>query len=900
MAATETTAEVSLSLFERHVKQALRLYDQPERLGRESPLASPYVLGRALRDLPRPVTERTRGEALCAELHAAAQGLWRGLHPTGREEMLAAIAEVRRDPDDPRYAYVVLELRCFNDCVTPYRMSDIWEQPHLLPGSKSQHYRDFDAAVRRLAPLLLERLRPALRAERPRPPEALYGYERQLAQLVEALAQGRSVALSGPGGVGKTSIGAVALEQLGCPAFWYTLRPGFNDGVGSLLFALGAFLYERGATNLWRYLVTTNGVIGDLNLAAGLLREDLAGFAERPPLICLDDMEYLASGSLELPTPGHVQLLDLVDGLRGATPLLLIGQRGLPASDLHLELHGLRVEDVARLYADAGVKLARDEAERLHAYAGGNPRLLTLLLTLRREGEDIAPPPGAGALMPSLLPAFERLWRRLRPEERRALQRLSVYRSYAPEDVLEASTLAALARLRLTDSDGQGGVALLPAFTPIVYDSLTPELRDQLHGEAAVVQLERGAYTTAAYHFAQAKQENRAVQVWFAQRRQAIARGEADAARPIFTGISRQRLGPAERKALDIIRTELRQMAGQHEEGLRELEVLDWSDESEASARLWMLRGQLQEALGYPEQALGSYDEGLRVTSRLLGQLTALRQRRGLLQYRRRNLKASWQEIYRAEFELEVLRGLVREEEGVYDEALDAYRRARELAEQLDDDSLRAQAERWIAVLYGRRQQLDEAVRHATQALAIYKRIGDRENLEKMHDSLAFIYVQTRQFKAALEVGAPAYSFFRTIGNFYNAAVIGANLAEASFELGDLDGATRYASEVLELGDRHAAPYAHFTLGQVALARGDSAAAIAGFGESMQRAQHNDDPYMVAYAQRALGQAQLKDGAQASGRQHLHEALALFRQLDIPGEIAATEELIKAHCAPEG
>jgi hypothetical protein len=167
----DQVAEVTLTLFERHVKQALKWYDDPERLGRESPLAGSYILGRALRDLPRPVTARARGDVLRAEIHAAAARLWRGPLPATRDDMQAAITDARRDPDDPRYAYVVLELRCFNDFIAPFRTSDIWEQPHLLPGSKSQHYRDFDAAVKRLSAVLLDSLRPAMRPERPRRPE---------------------------------------------------------------------------------------------------------------------------------------------------------------------------------------------------------------------------------------------------------------------------------------------------------------------------------------------------------------------------------------------------------------------------------------------------------------------------------------------------------------------------------------------------------------------------------------------------------------------------------------------------------------------------------------------------------------------------------------------------------
>lgn len=889
----ETSAGVALSLFERNVKQALRLFDDPERLGQESPLASLYVLGRALREAPRPTTSRVRGEVLRGEIRAAAQRLWRGELPRSRAEMLDAITEIRRDPDDPRYAYVVLELRCFNDFVRPNRTSDIWEQPHLLPGSKSQHYRDFDAAVKLLAGVLLDSLRPAVRAERPRPPAALYGYERQIESLVDALARGGSVALTGPGGVGKTSVGATAVERLReRGSFWYTVRPGFNDGTNSLLYALGAFLHERSAPNLWQYLVVANGVANDLNLAAGLLRQDLASFGESQPVIVLDDLEHLATGSLGLLNPAHAQLLDLIESLRGAAPLLLISQRPLPPSDLHLELGGLRPEAVEQLWRAAGQHLDAVTAARLHTYTGGNPRLLNLMLAFQADGGEGEPVLDEDGAAPSLLPAFQRLWRRLTPEERRALQWLSVYQGYAPEDVLEPALLESLARLHLVERDGEGGVSLLPALAPVIQADLSPERRETLHAEAAIVRLERGEYTAAAYHFVQSSQEALAVQAWYPQRRQAIARGEADAARRIFSEVSRQRLAGPERKALDLIRAELRHLAGQSAEALRELEQLDWSEESEAGARLWMLRGDLEEALGFPDQALRSYAEGLHVTARLLGQLTTLHQRRGMLYQRRREHSASWAEVYRGEVSIELLRGLLREDEGDYPTSLEAYQRARALAEQLGDDALLAYVERRISIVHGRRQQLDEAIAHANRAITIYQRLGDRLNQEKMRSNLAFIYVQTRQFRAALEAGAPAYEFFVAMRDSYSAAGTGANLAEASFELGDLAGAARYANEVLALGDRFAAPYARFTLGQIALAEGKPAAAVREFGESMELAQASHDPYMVAYARRALGQAHAAAGAAAAAREQIAGALASFRQLDIPGEIAATERLL--------
>jgi tetratricopeptide (TPR) repeat protein len=884
-----STVNAPLSPFERHVKHALRYLADPQRLERESPLASAYMLGRAL---PGPAAERSRGEALVHAIRAAAAQLWPGPLPQSREAMLAAIADVRGDPADPRYAYVVLELRAFHDFITPNRMSDIWEHEALIPGSKSQHYRDFDAAVKQLAVLLLDQLRPALRREYPRAPQALYGYDHLFNELIKALEHQQTIHLSGPGGVGKTSLTSRAVAHCGArPLFWYTVRSGFNDGVNSLLFALGAFLHEHGAAGLWQYLAGLGGAASDLNLATGLLREDLAKLAPLPPILCFDDLEHLAVANLGLPAPAHTQILDLLEGLHGSVTMVLISQRPVLSGDVQLELTGLDVADVRQLCAAVGRELTPDAAQRLHAYTGGNPRLITLLLRLPQADAAAWPPEGYNGAQ-ALLPAFQRLWRRLTSEERRVLQQLAVYPYPAPADVFPAAVLAQLEQLAVIETNALGGVVLLPALAAIVLAEVSVELRLKLHRQAALVRLERGDVTAAAYHFAQSGDENRAVQAWFPQRRQALARGEADLARPIFFGIVPQRLSKAERKALDLIRAELRKLAGEHAEALHELESADWADQSEAGARLWMLRGELQTALGYPEQALISYGESFNLVARLLGQQALLHQRRGVLLHRQRNLAGSWQAIQRAEFDLEILRGLVREEEGAYPDALAAYGRALALAEQLADDALLAQAERQFAALHGRREELDAAITHATRAISIYERIGDRVNLEKLRSNLAAIYVQTRRFAEALAIGAPTYAFFQSVRDPYFSAVTAANLAEAAFGAGDLPEATHYAQAVLSIGDTFATPYAHYTLGQVALQQQQTDAAVAGLRESMQQALRNDDPYMAAYAQRALGEALLIAGEPAAAEEHITSALEAFRRFVIPSEVAATEALL--------
>lgn len=96
---------------------------------------------------------------------------------------------------------------------------------------------------------------------------------------------------------------------------------------------------------------------------------------------------------------------------------------------------------------------------------------------------------------------------------------------------------------------------------------------------------------------------------------------------------------------------------------------------------------------------------------------------------------------------LEVMRSNLLGEEGNYDASLATYSRVRDRADQLGDASLRARAERVLATIYGRRDQLEQAIAHATRAVSIYERLGDRLSLEKMRSTLSSIYVQAREFQ---------------------------------------------------------------------------------------------------------------------------------------------------------
>lgn len=882
-----------LSSFEKQVKNALKWYDDPVQLGQESPLASPYFLSRVIHDETEPASARVRGEALQRALREAAATLWGGPLPQNSAAMQQALYDVRQQPGTHRYSYVVLEVRTFRQLLRPRRTADIWESEEYLPGSRAEHYRDYDVAVQHVGEALLYHLHPSLRPERP-PYSVLVGYEAAREQADEMLRAGKSVALSGPGGVGKTALGAELFNRLAeeQPVFWYTMRPTFNDRLNSLLFALGHFLQSNGATNLWQLLVAAGGSVQDNHLALAMIRQDLQELQPRLPLLCFDELDLIAPADVEAILPAHTQMLALIDGLRPLTPMLLIGQRPSLEADLHLELTGLATPQIQQLLRQRQIVLATSEVEQLYRATHGNPRLLLLCLALHERGEPLAETLANLPTSPGVIAILRRLWLRLEPEERRMLQRLSVFRNPAPLHgwPQDAQLLQDLVQRRLVMADGQGGVELHMALRGPIYAELTPDLRDTLHLEAAQIRMAHGEFTAAAYHFYQAHRAVEAIQIWYPRRMHEIQRGQAEAALAIFSEIAQRGLGKNERQALALILAELYKLAGELEAGRRQLEQGDWQGVGELQARASALRAEFAEALGYPETALQTYGDAVVMTSRMLGQLVQLRRQRSMLHLRQKQREKAWYEAQLAECQLHNLRGELEEEDGRYDEALASYEEALKVATILNDTASLALTEGNLASLYGRKQDLEQAVAYSQSAIARCQQIGDAYSLAKLTMNLAYIYIQTQQFAEAVGAASTALRTFKAIGSPYYASIAAVNLAEAYLETGELQKAEEVAYEGLDFEEAQSMPYALFTLGQVRRRRQEWESAAQYLRESARLARLNQDHYMEAYAQRTLGELFLEQQQTQEGKSLLEQALRLFRQLEMDEEVRRTEE----------
>jgi tetratricopeptide (TPR) repeat protein len=888
--------------FTDHLKHVLEMINKPEMVGQRSPLAAPYFLGAAMRGAE--TSALGRGKVLCAEIDRALEAMWWGPIPDDGATMLnAALAE---SDTTGRYDCLILELNYFKRRFRPAPRNQAEIYDDILHISRPTHDRHLRGAVARLGERLLQRLQPAVRPEQPLAPPTLIGRDQLLGQVLADLQAGKMVSLTGPGGIGKSSLGAALVDQWHSPAtFWYTLRPTLNDQVESLLFALGHFLHTHGASTLWHQLVADGGRIKDVSLALGLAIADLESLATAP-LLCFDELDFLRPLTQEEPKASHTQLLEFLDSLRGHTALLMIGQRGFWQSDATYEIGAWNQTQMASWLDVLGIGHSDEDVALLHDYTAGNPRLAELCVALYESAESSALDARTlGAALEHLprfhgvLPIWLRLERRLPLAERLLVQSLSVFRSHAPADAWssaspeQAEALHQLIARRLVQEDGQGGVALLPALREVIYAEMPVEMQETYHAQAAQVRAERGEYTAATYHLQRAGQPEAAIDLWYPQSEYEIQRGQAGAALSLFSQISLRHLDARHRKTLILLRSELLQLMGEPARVVAEIEQSDWPSDDPATPEAKLRLGQALEAQGQPASALETYQAGLEAVTRLLRQGAQLHEQRSFTHLRQREMQQAWQEANLARFHAETMLGVVQDERGDYDTAHQHYLTALRVAEECSYQAGIAQTHHYLAMLVGRRQGIEQALPHFEQAMNFYEQVGDRVNREYVRGNLASAYIQARHFAAALEPAELAMRFFEAMGNPFRTAQNASNLAEAHAELGNLDQAQRFAELVLQQEEPHSHPYALYTLGTVYKLRGDWAQSERHYLQSRQIAEMNDDAYLLAFAWRALGETYQAQACDTAARHAFDQALTLFMQLDIAEEIRQTEALMQ-------
>ncbi len=377
------------------------------------------------------------------------------------------------------------------------------------------------------------------------------------------LRAGGTVALAGPAGIGKATLGG-AVAATWPAAFWYTFRPPLNDQFDAFVFSLASFLRQRGRGLAWQQLIADAGP-PDPGRIIGLLRHDLAGISPRP-LVCVDEVDLLRFDTSE-----HARLIQLLEELRPLAPALLMGQQLVIEPGLSIVLRGLEATDALALLARLGAPpLDSAAVGRLLESTRGSPALLRLFAALVAAGEPLDAALRQIHDSPTLEVMVRRVWQRLSEPERELLASVAVHRGRAPADAYSAHpAYASLVGRELLRPDERGGLSVPTFARDYVFANVAPDVRAGLHLTAARVYEQRADFTSAAWHYLAGREPTMAVWVWFRHREEETSHGRSAAARAIFADVAGADLPEAEdRRALALLRAGWMRETGESNEAL--------------------------------------------------------------------------------------------------------------------------------------------------------------------------------------------------------------------------------------------------------------------------------------------------------------------------------------------
>jgi hypothetical protein len=869
-----TTSSDLPDAFQRHLQAALENFHQAEWLGDHSHLSAPYFLGQRPANL---IGALQRGQTLQRLLRQANDSLKTQDHEAQDSSRLIDLAYLR---------------------AVPLSVEGVAAELNL---SRATFYRRREQALQHLAAAFIRQINPALRLDRPPQPERLIGRDEVRAACLRALRQGRSIGLSGPAGIGKTALGATlafALHSDARDIFWYTFIPGLNDQLDSLLFALGLFLRQHSAVNLWAQLIADQGKI-NLAVLPKLLHLDLQELSDSPPLLCFDDLDLLRPDAVEI----HAQLITLLESLRHECPCLFSGQRPLIEVSEQYALDGFDVQAAAQQLAVAGIELTDDDVQQLVQHTGGNPRWLELFIGLHRAGEPIGEVLARLPTSPSIEFLLNRIWQHLDEAEQQLLIDLAPFRRPAPADAWEQQRIVRLIDRRLITRQPQGSLALLPALREIVWEQLPVEARRSVHVHAAGIRAARAEYTAAADHLLQASEPRAALWMWQLHSREEINQGQGRTALALLERIDPDQLETIDRDMLALTLGELRKLAGGDPRA--ELRHMVWHSPVLQALAL-RLEGDLAELKGPLDEAIAAYQTGLDSIENLLAE-KALFDKNLAWTYIRQGgagLETAWQKASLARFEAERLQGDIKWRLNDFAQAEIYYTGALALAESLVYLDGQAKTHNHLATVYAKQGKLEAATLHRGQAIILFEQIGNHVHLAGAKLNMAFDHNLIGQqraimppaaealrpiFTQAVEMASAALVLFEQLGQSHGQIIAAQNLAEAYLYLGDLPAAESYAQRVIAAQSPGVLPDGLRTLGEIRLEQRDFAGAETAIRESMQFAHDNRDHYLEAYGLRALLRVYLAQQNGAIAQAMFEQAVDLFESLDLPQEVERTQ-----------
>ncbi|MEZ4617367.1 MAG: tetratricopeptide repeat protein [Caldilineaceae bacterium] len=516
-----------------------------------------------------------------------------------------------------------------------------------------------------------------------------------------------------------------------------------------------------------------------------------------------------------------------------------------------------------------------------------------------RVGDDPDTALDALAKAPTAEALFNRIWRRLRSEERTLLQQLAVFRSPSPGDAWQEQqeALEQLQQRELVRFDAIGGVHCSTHLHRWISAQIPAEQRPILHARAADIREARAEFVGAIYHAIAGRQFARAVWLWFVHREQEIDQGRGALALGLLQQISPAELpDEQDRTALRLARAELLRLAGRAEEAEQELQLMVTPPQSNLRAYADWHHGYVAEMQGRIEQALQKYRAALDTFIGLPrhNEIVIHNQLAFLHLYRQHNPKAAREQALLARAKAEAFLGDIEAMAGNYEAALAYLLSAKESTEHHSYD-LRTLSRiySYLGVVYIKLGEYDKALLYIDQAIDCDHKRGDQ--VGPLYDLLnrAAAYTLAGDYAQGLQDAQHGLTMAERLKNSYLIAGLAAGVAEAYFGLQQWEMAEQHAFYSLQQEEEFFRAAALVVLGMLRQKQGKYAEGVGLLTEALDNVKLLQDLYTEASVWRSIGIVHRNEQETGLAQLAFETALQLYIRLKLSKEVTKTQELLR-------
>jgi tetratricopeptide (TPR) repeat protein len=236
--------------------------------------------------------------------------------------------------------------------------------------------------------------------------------------------------------------------------------------------------------------------------------------------------------------------------------------------------------------------------------------------------------------------------------------------------------------------------------------------------------------------------------------------------------------------------------------------------------------------------------------------------------------------------------GIIAQQRGNYDQALDWYRQALAIKEELGDRAGMASSYGQLGIIAQQRGDYEKALGYYRQALPMFEELGDRAGMATSYHQLGIIAYLRDDYEKALDWYRQALAIREELGDRPGMASSYHQLGMLVEQQGDYEKALDWYRQALaireELGDRPGIAGSYHQLGNVAYLRGDYEKALDWYRQAVAIFEELGDRADMATSYHQLGMVaqRRRDYDQALG--YYRSALAIFEELGNHADMADT------------